>query len=333
MRSSPGGNQLSILNSHTEDTLKKSPIICTLRAGASSWTSDDVSLRRGVAFTSSPSSLSPSPSHSVTSNSIFPPLPQFLLITGTAFTVAEILNYFGFFHDENGNNAKRKTREYIDSKREHRNSSSSNHSSILEDIPEIVENWFQCEFNQEGGIFHIPTLKRRIEFHLNTGIEFLMNNKQNNVDEIAHKHQFAIGNVVGIISRGSPIMIFKVIAFTYVFSEVIHGFVSGPVYTDITGYQSCNKYSEYLREDLEDNNLNADDFFDQVHDLKTNLMQPLRFCNDKLRWIRIRIRLLLRSPMKGLEELLSTPWIQSNGAIITGFICGILIANLFEISK
>ncbi len=288
--------------------------------------------------------------HISSTSTIIPPLPQLVLIVGTAFSIAEILNFCGVFQDESGRKATRKTHEYFESKF-HQNNYNNNDDDglilLLEEIPTIFENWFQREFNEKGGLFHFPTIKNRIESILDSTSQFISNNIDNDkrkggefsfscttntissgIKQLAHKHQFALGNIIGILvnSNGqTPMILCKIVGLTYVLSEILHSFVSSYIHNT---YGDHYRYydKEPLQEFLDETNthiLNSDALFDKLEELEVKFVQLTKLCDEKLSWIRRKIRVFIQSPLQSLEKIL-----DSYGTIVAGLMLGVIIGTM-----
>ena len=76
----------------------------------------------------------------------------------------------------------------------------------------------------------------------------------------------------------------------------------------------------------ETNIADADVLFDKLNEFEIKCVRFMKFCDQRLSWIRRKIRFFIRSPLQCFEKVLDT-----NGTIVAGFTFGLMIGilNLF----
>ena len=250
---------------------------------------------------------------------IIPSLPQIALITGLSFTMAELFNYCGIFHDEIGDSATNNAREFINS-----------HESVehgLADLSYHALDWIEYNIKDDGGLFHLPTVKKRVEhlFRMQT-IDFKMN-------RLSFKHQWAIGSTIGMVFHSSAIVIAKVFTIAYLLSEMSANIVSTHVVenngSDSRFYNGIQDFFDN-EEDSTKTDETIDFIFDAIRYSRRLVIRCLGLLNRKLKWFRLKIRSIISCPQESLGEIMSGDWLDSEGTLIAGFVFGILLGQLLS---
>ena len=171
---------------------------------------------RGGASRGSMRALATAPSDTPAST-IMPSLPTLAILTITAFALAELLSFCGIFLDEEGVEAKRKSRGFWD---KHVNSSGDAFDSIDSIIIDL-ENWWHRHRTKRGGILRLDTWKTRVNLILDTVGTF---GYLRSIQILPSKHQFAIGCAIGMSFQKMSLIAIKTAFVAYVSSEMAYNF-------------------------------------------------------------------------------------------------------------
>ena len=269
---------------------------------------------------------------------IIPSLPEILFMTGISFSIAELFNSCGMFHDEDGIEATYRTTQFVQSH--------ETVESALKELSYNVMDWISYNVKEEGGLFHLPTCKRRVEglFNLNLEGDDLDDVYNNIRSRLALKHRFAIGSALGMVLHGCTLWIAKVATITYLLSEISENIISNHD-MDLKQKQQQNESSfyhnnkdairDFFYENYDDDHRDhteetLDFIFESCDTIKHLVFRYLRVCNSKLKWLRIKVRSILTSPIRSIEKILNGSWLVNEETLIAGFIFGIVLGSLYS---
>lgn len=277
---------------------------------------------------------------------IIPSLPQIIFMTGISFAIAEIFNSCNMFYDEDGIEASYRASQFIQSH--------DNVESALKDISLNVMDWVMYNLNEEGDLFHLPTCKRRIEALFNFNLEGGDGDAHGGLNHayyklkssMALKHKFAIGSTLGMVLHSGTLWIAKVFITTYLLSEISENVISNHDMDEMqkqkkdgeSNYHNYRRKGKYTIQDFFYENVD-DEYKEQIEEtldfafescdtIQILIFRYLRICNSKLKWLRLKVRSVLTSPIGSLEKIWNGSWLDNEETLIAGFIFGLVLASL-----
>jgi hypothetical protein len=264
------------------------------------------------------------------SNSI-PTLQGSILFVLFSFSLSEVLSWFGLFQDSRGLGDQERAKEFgrrwfpINDQDEFQTSRDEYNGINFEEKMEICIDSFRLwcsRSRKKGGIFHLPTWRKRL---IGLSEAFSLFGVYDTFHTVfSFKHQFAIGCSLGMIFQQTVKMGLNIGLGVYVFSEIIYNIQKA-------GEEFKEHDERIYTYSSDDENDGASGYpFDQSHlDMPSfGLSNAVSIVLDRLDQVRVEVRRILSS----IQSIDSTNhhWYfdDSEGTAIVGAIVGIILKSL-----
>jgi hypothetical protein len=260
-----------------------------------------------------------------------PTLQGSILLILLSFALSELLSWFGLFQDSSGLGDQERAKQFgrtwfgnhnqDDAENEEYNEATLEEK--MDDLADSFRSWCRRS-RKRGGIFHLPTWKKRLVGLSEACSLFGVYDTFHTV--LSFKHQFAIGCSVGMIFQQTAKMVMNIGLGVYVFSEIIYNIKkAGEEFKEHD--ERVYSYSSDEDDDDDDSSRHS---FERVHrDVPTfGLSNTVNILLERLDQFRVEVRRRISSIGQPVDNSHHWYFDDSEGTAIVGAIVGIILKSL-----